>query len=96
MHWRELHAWKKAECAKLEKLLEGNVVVLKTQQIQLRDLEKQLDEVNRELAVQRDLERRVRELTRVEDELRTKERALQSDLERLQVRALTALFSQGL
>lgn len=86
MHWKELHTWKKIECTKLQKLIEGKDIVLKTQQIQIHDLNQQLDEVNRELAGQRDLEHQVRELTRVEDELRLKERQLELELSSLQVR----------
>lgn len=86
MHWKELHSWKKAECVKLQKLNEAKDIVLKTQQIQIHDLEQQVDEVNSELTAQRDLEHQVHELTRVKDELRHKERELQVELSNLQVR----------
>lgn len=90
VHWKELHTWKKTECIKLQKLIEGKDIVLKTQQIQIHDLEQQLDEVNRELTGQRDLEHQVRALTRVEDELRLKERQLELELSSLQVRIPTS------
>lgn len=66
-------------------MLEGKEIVLKAQQIQIQDLEKQLDEVNAELTVQRDLAHQVRALTRVENELRARERSLEGDLSQLQV-----------
>ncbi|GAB9475669.1 hypothetical protein Gpo141_00012754 [Globisporangium polare] len=84
VHWKELHSWKKAECVKLQKLNEAKDIVLKTQQIQIHDLEQQVDEVNSELTAQRDLEHQVHELTRVKDELRHKERELQVELSSLQ------------
>lgn len=60
--------------------------MLKTQQIQIRDLEQRLDGASTELSTQRDLEQRVRELTLANEELRIRDRALADDLAQLHVR----------
>ncbi|TYZ57552.1 hypothetical protein PybrP1_008572 [[Pythium] brassicae (nom. inval.)] len=78
--WKELHAWKKAECVKLKKIAEAKDIVLKTQQIQICDLEHQLRDASTELLMQHELEQRVRELSRAEEALRSRERALLDDL----------------
>lgn len=75
-YWQDLHNGKAGEAVKLQKLLDGKEIVLRTQQIQLKDLEKQCSEMSGELSDQRALEQRVIELQATERDLRARERGL--------------------
>jgi hypothetical protein len=84
-HWQEMHNWKAGEATKLQKLLDGKEIVLRTKQIELEDLERQCAELQREVGDQRILQEQVFQLQAVERELHARERAQQTEYLALRV-----------
>ncbi|GLE01950.1 hypothetical protein PINS_up010788 [Pythium insidiosum] len=80
-----MHQWKAAEAVKLQKLVDARDIVLRTQAIQLRDLERQVEELRRSLSDQRALEDEIRARHVAETTARERERALATALAELQV-----------
>ncbi|TMW56979.1 hypothetical protein Poli38472_002904 [Pythium oligandrum] len=93
-HWQEMYQWQLGETTKLQKLLEGKEILLKTQQIELQDLERQCREYRREIGDQRALEDEFRALKLNETTLIERERQLEAKLTDLQHKHDELIFYQ--
>ncbi|DAZ97056.1 TPA: hypothetical protein N0F65_001240 [Lagenidium giganteum] len=79
-HWKDMYQWRDAEVTKLQKILDGKEIVLKTHTIEIRDLEKRIKELQKDLVGKEHVEEELRAIQVTREEWIARERQLEEEL----------------